>query len=457
MSEYFPKPLGSYRENIKIKVNLSNYATKADIKNITHVDTWGFALKTSFANLKTEVDKLDIGKLVTVPVDLSKLSNVVKNEIIKKTEYNKLVGKVNNIDTSDFVLKTKYNTDKTELENKIPDISNLIKKSDDNTKISEIGNKIPSISNLTTTSALTAVENKIPSISNLVKKTDYNEIGKKLTDDYITTPKFNKLATDVFNARITQANLITKTDFDAKLFSLNKKITSSKTRHLLINNELSYFQGKNYFDEDGTQNYLVFIPISRYFRLRLITNVIAYPLPWQSKGLSSESIKAVSTSNNSLTPALDYYDTSKIRVKFSRSCLKQDKSTIDHKNVINIYIVYELSASSSNNNDPTIKNCLFGAVTLTKNADIDKYRYSGYGIEFDRRSSFSFPGDGFGQNKIIFGGDLNLSPHIDNRGKDILILGRGPTQGLGEHSLTAEKMYSINFIVTKNIMFKFTL
>ena len=84
MSEYFPKPLGSYRENIKIKVNLSNYATKADIKNITHVDTWGFALKTSFANLKTEVDKLDIGKLVTVPVDLSKLSNVVKMKLLKK-------------------------------------------------------------------------------------------------------------------------------------------------------------------------------------------------------------------------------------------------------------------------------------------------------------------------------------------------------------------------------------
>ena len=216
------------------------------MKNITRVDTSDFTLKTNLANLKTEVDKLDIGKLVTVPVDLSKLSNS-KDEVIKKTEYNKLVGKVNNIDTSDFVLKTKYNTDKTELENKIPDISNLIKKSDDNTKISEIGNKIPSISNLTTTSALTAVENKIPSISNLVKKTDYNEIGKKLTDDYITTPKFNKLATDVFNARITQVNLIAKTDCDANLSNLNRKITSSKTRHLLINNELSYFQGKKIF------------------------------------------------------------------------------------------------------------------------------------------------------------------------------------------------------------------
>ena len=87
-------------------------------------------------------------------------------------------------------------------------------------------------------------------------------------------------------------------------------------------------------------------------------------------------------------------------------------------------------------------------VTLTKNADIDKYGYSGYGIGFDRRSSFSFPGGGFGQNVLIFGADMNSSPHVDNKGKDILILGIGPTQGLGEHSLTAEKMYSINFINT---------
>ena len=231
MSKYFPKPLRSYGENIKVKIDLSNYATKADIKNITHVDTSNFASKTNLANLKTEVDKLDIGKLKTVPVDLSKLSNVVKNEVIKKTEYNKLVNKVNNIDTSGFILKTKYDADKLELEKKIPDTSNLVKKSDYNTKISEIESKIPSISGLATTSALTAVENKIPSINNLVKKTDYDtkvtEIEKKLTDhkhdEYITTPEFNKLAANVFNARLVQANLITKTDFDAKLLSLREK------------------------------------------------------------------------------------------------------------------------------------------------------------------------------------------------------------------------------------------
>ena len=140
------------------------------------------------------------------------------------------------------LLKTKYNTDKTELENKIPDVSNLVKK----TKLTELENKIPDTSNLATNAALTTVENKIPDVSSLVKKTDYNkkitEIENKLTDHnhdkYITTPEFNTLAVDVFNARLAQANLIIKTDFDAKLSSLNKNVTKNKTRHLLVENEL---------------------------------------------------------------------------------------------------------------------------------------------------------------------------------------------------------------------------
>ena len=116
-----------------------------------------FALKTNLASLKTKVDKLDVEKLVPVPVDLSKLSNVVKNEIVKKTVYDKLVAKVNNIDTSGFVLKTKYDADKLELEKKIPDVSNLVKKLNYNAKVSEIEGKIPSISGFVTASALTAV------------------------------------------------------------------------------------------------------------------------------------------------------------------------------------------------------------------------------------------------------------------------------------------------------------
>ena len=142
------------------------------------------------------------------------------------------------------------------------------------------------------------------------------------------------------------------------------------------------------------------------------------------------------------------YSGYKIGVKFTGSCLKQPKISYTHGAIENIYIVYELGTSGSNDNDPTLKNCLFGAVTLTKNADIDKFGYCGYGIGFDRRSSFSFPGGGFGQNVLIFGVDMSFSAHIDNKKKDILVLGKGPTQGL-EHTLTAEKIYSINFTVTK--------
>ena len=286
----------------------------------------------------------------------------------------------------------------------------------------------------------------------LLKKqvdTKITEIEKKLTDHdhdkYVTTPEFNTLAANVFNARLAQANLITKTDFDAKLSSLNRKITKNESKHLLAENELnklktfdsSYFIGKSRFDEDGTQNYLVFQPIIKYFKVNTITDT-DYVLSWKSKGLSAETIKPPTTSDNSLTPALSYYGT-KTRVKFTGSCLKQSKISYNHGKVVNIYIVYELGASSSHFDDPTLKNCLFATVTLAKNADIDKYGYSGCGIGLDRRGSFSFPDGGFGQNIIIFGVNMSSSVPFDNKKKDILVLGKGPTQGL-EHTLTVEKM-----------------
>ena len=152
-------------EIFNCKVDLANYATKTDLENVTHVDTSSFALKTDLASLKSEVDKLDIDKLAPVPVDLSKLSDVVKNDIVKKTVYDKLVTQVNSIDTSRFVLKTKYDTDESELKNKIPDTSRLVKKTDYNAKITEIESKIQSISGLATNAALTAVENKTTNIN----------------------------------------------------------------------------------------------------------------------------------------------------------------------------------------------------------------------------------------------------------------------------------------------------
>ena len=137
-----------------------------------------------------------------------------------------------------------------------------------------------------------------------------------------------------------------------------------------------------------------------------------------------------------------------MRVEFTGSCLKQPKISYTHRTVVKIYIVYGLGASGSNNSDPTLKKCLFSAVTLTKIPDFDKCQYSGYGIGFDRRSNFSFPGGGFGQNVLSFGADMSSSAHIDNKEKDILVLGKGQTQGL-EHTVTAEKMYYISFTVTK--------
>ena len=378
MNQYFPKPYEPFGGDINVEVNLSNYTTKADIKNISHVDTSRFAFKSNLANLKTEVDKLDIDKLVPVLVDLSKLSNVVKNDVIKKDVYYKLVAKVNSIDTSGLVLKTKYDTDKSEFENKICDTRGHVRKTDYNTKISDIEGKIPDISNLATKTALTAVENKIPYVSNLVKKTDYNtkvtEIENKLNDHnhdkYITTWEFNKWAADVFIARLAQFNLIRKTDFDIKLSNFDSKIAENKTKNWSIENELkklktfdlSSFIGKSHFEEDGTQNYLVFQSMHKYFKLFSISQYLEYVSEWKSKGLSSESIKEISAPDNSLNPALNYSDT-KIRVKFTGGCLKQSKISYTLVKIVNIYIVYELGASGSNSNDPTLKNCLFGAVS----------------------------------------------------------------------------------------------
>ena len=152
------------------------------------------------------------------------------------------------------------------------------------------------------------------------------------------------------------------------------------------------------------------------------------------------------TSDYSLNPQLSYLGT-KTRLEFRGCCLKQDQIIFNHGKIIKIYIVYELDKIHVNVS-PTLVNCLFGANNLTKNSDIDKNKYSEYGIGFDRGNVYSV-GNGFGRNVIIFGADMSSSVHVDNSGKEILIFGKGPTQGLGEHSLIADKMYSVNFTDNK--------
>ena len=354
---------------------------------------------------------------------MSKLSNVVKNDVVKKADYNKLVTKVDNIDTSGFVLKTKYDTDKSELEKNIPDTSSLVKKTDYNTKITEIEGIIPGISNLATKTALATVENKVPDISNLATKTALTTV--------------------------------------AKLSGRNRKITKNKSKHLLVENESNklktfdsgYFCSKNYFDEDGIQNYYIFQPISKYLNVAYV-NDINYVLSWKSRGLNDIKIESIKTNNYSLNPRMDLYDMSKINIKLNGSFLNRFPPAILHGDIVNIYIVYEIISNYSSINYPTLENCLFGSVKLTKNADIDKYGYSGYGIGFNKNTSFSV-GNEIGKNVIIFGVDMSSSTKIDNRKKDILILGIGPTEGL-ENTLSAEKMYSINF-TKKNTKFCLSL
>ena len=162
--------------------------------------------------------------------------------------------------------------------------------------------------------------------------------------------------------------MITKTDFDTKLSILNRKITASITENLLVETELnklktfdsSYFIGKSHFEGDGTQNYLLFEPIKKDSKVIANTN---YVLSWKFTGLSAETIKPPTTSDKSHTPAVSYYST-KTRIKCAGSCLKEPRIPCTHGNVVNIYIVYELGASSSHNDDPALKNYLFGAVTL---------------------------------------------------------------------------------------------
>ena len=138
---------------------------------------------------------------------------------------------------------------------------------------------------------------------------------------------------------------MTKTDFDAKLSSLKKRVNTNKTKHLLVENEfkklktfdLSFFIGKNDFEENDTQNYLVFQPLNKYFKI--ITNT-KYISSWKSKGLSDENITAPTTSDYKLNPKLGYFGT-KTRAELRGTCLKQNKTTFNHGKIVNTYIVYE--------------------------------------------------------------------------------------------------------------------
>ena len=196
MSEFFPKPK-SLRANIKVELDLSNYATKSDSKNATGFDTSDFAKKTDLANLKSDVNKLDIGKLRNVPTNLSNLKRKVhKLDVVKKDVYN---AKIKNI------------------EGKIPDFTNLATNTILNAKINEIKDGIPSITNLAGTAALTTVENKIPNVSNLVKNKDYDAKISAMENKYFTTFGYDKFTSNTLDAKITQKKVSYEDDLNEKI------------------------------------------------------------------------------------------------------------------------------------------------------------------------------------------------------------------------------------------------
>ena len=205
MSKYFP-PYNS-GENIKVELDLSNYATKKDINDITHIDASGFASKTNLAALKTKVDKIDADKLKTVPIDLAKLSNVVKNGVVKKTDYNALKSKVDGIDVSKYVGKTKYETDGKAIYDKIDAVEKKIPVLTDFVTTARFNHEK---NLLATKTALTTVENMIPDVSTLATKTSLSSL----------------LPVSTFNSKVTE--------LEGKVTTVNNKFSGFVKKLIMV-------------------------------------------------------------------------------------------------------------------------------------------------------------------------------------------------------------------------------
>ena len=171
--------------------------------------------------------------------------------------------------------------------------------------------------------------------------------------------------------------------------------------------------------------------------------------------MSNEKFTCAYVANVTVSPKLIWMNNTRIRLKFKGSCLKQeDSAPFTENNIANLFVVYELDRwSRETNTDFTLKDCLFEALKITKNADPDKHKFRCYAIGFDSRSDFLFADGSYGKNAIIFGADMSSSVHVDNKGKDILNLLEGPTHGLDDTKLTAEGKYSINFSKSQRIFF----
>ena len=419
MSKYFP-PYNNSREKIKVELDLSNYATKDDVKNITHVDVSSFASKTNLAALKTEVDKLDTDKLKTTPADITKLTNAIDNDLAKKTVYNAKVTaiesqiagvtqsatnnlaeitKLKAVDTSNFVTRTKFSADKNSLDDKIdkvdkkiPDISGLATKTSlsnylqtttFNSKVTELEGKIttaegkiPSITALATKAEVTAVENKIPSLVGYAKKSEVATDITAIKNDYVTNASLTSQLSDLKAQHI--ADEVKKVDGKAKknasdILAFENRLKQKEDTVNENERGLSFNRGF-YFYMD--QSYLVYeCKMGSY---QFTAGKISV---WKSTGifnyLGNSNMNAVGDSKGILSALKN---DGRMNVYFSGNHFQQNKVIIpNNNNVINIYCVYEMDPiASTRDTSFIIQNALFGAMQITKDpSNNSKNNYKG--------------------------------------------------------------------------------
>ena len=484
---YYP-PYKSSSNNVKVELDLTNYATKTDLKNITHVDVSSFASKTNLAALKTEVDKIDTDKLKTAPTDLAKLTNAIENDVVKKTDYNikvtsieaQIAGLTKNtvdnladitklkaIDTNNFVTRTKLSADSNASDDKIdgvekktPDISGLATKtslnyylqtSTFNSKITEVESKIKD-ADITAKSAVTRANTIRSNLANYTTKADLDTDITAIKNDYVTNASLSSQLNDLKRQHIATevTGIDNKTKKNASdILALENKLKQKEDTINENERGLSFNRGFFFYKD---QSYLVYDCKMGSFNFGLTSKDIS---EWKSTGIYNYSrdsnMNAVVDSGGYLP---DIKNDGRMHVYLSGNHFQQSKVIIpNNNNAINIYCVYKLDPiASSRDTSFTIQNALFGAMQITKNAtDNSKNNYKGYGICFDESQfSHTITEDGRahttnGKNVLIFGVDMSFSVHATNRANHIYLMGDGLMQGINDTTLYPEKKYWRNF------------
>ena len=463
---YYP-PYKSSSNNIEIELDLSNYATNDDVKNITHVDVSSYATKTNLAALKTEVDKIDVDKLKTVPEDLAKLSNVVKNKVVKKTDFS--------ADT--YVTRTKFSTDTNALdykidkvEKKIPDISSLETKRNVTTLVNNLNKRIDNLkindyakkTSLTTYMLTSTFNTKSTELESKIKdavtkanstESDLNDYAKKtdvandittIKNDYVTNASLTSRLNDLKSQHITTEvktidDKIKKNASDILGFESRLKQKEDTVDEVQRENALT--SGRDYYLD---KTYLLYK--CKAFSFKYTSGKINL---WKSTGVNNYSrdsdMDAVSVATTSLPPLVD---NGRMSVRLEGAYFKQMRLLHrNNDNIVNIYIVYLIDPISNfRNTDYTVQNTLFGGVKITKNAtDTSKHKYEGYGTCFDEGGIFSKAGINNGRNVLIFGVHENSLVHANNKANNIYVMGDLFVQGINDTMLYAEKIYCQNF------------